>query len=78
MLNRLINSFDNIDVNAFSARKLTAFAHVLFIAYLHTRVDSVHLIAMHLIDAGTLAVCLGLVTIPELIKFLQGNKQITQ
>jgi hypothetical protein len=75
MLNRLINSFDNIDTNAFSARKLTGFAHVLFVAYLHTKVVDASLLAMHVIDACTLAVCLGLVTIPELIKFLQSNKQ---
>jgi hypothetical protein len=75
MFKRLINSFDNVDINSFSARKLTAFAHVLFIAYLHTKVDATNLIAMNTIDAITLAVCLGLVTIPELIKVIQSNKQ---
>lgn len=75
MLNRLINSFDNSDKHSLSARKLTAFAFVLFISYLHFKITTEHIISMQIIDAIMVSVCLGLVTIPELLAKLTELKQ---
>lgn len=75
---RLVNSFDNVDKESLSARKLTAFAFVIFIAYLHTQIAEENIIAMQSIDAIMVSVCLGLVTIPELLAKLTELKQIKE
>lgn len=74
ILNNLFNSLNTKDGNGWSARKLSAFAGVCIAIHSTARI----------IDAAILrdviygwqlfiTVCLGLVTIPELIKFLKSN-----
>lgn len=70
-LNDIWNSFKN-NADGLSGRKLSAFWAIMFVStylsYKHTDLSNViEMVGMWLIFA---AVCLGLVAIPELMKFL--------
>lgn len=72
-LEKLIASFENAP-GGFSARKLTAFAFVVFAAYIHW----IHLrpetaVAALLIDAVTALLALGIITAEQVIKMRHGS-----
>lgn len=73
-LKDLIDSFRNRP-GGFSARKLTAFAFVLFAGYIHLRyLTPETAIAALLIDAVTALLALGIITAENVIKLRHGEK----
>jgi len=78
LYNKLIGSFDN-STKAFSARKLTAFAFVVFSGYIHWKyVNHDNAIEALLVDAGTALLCLGIITFEQVIKFKNGESDKPQ
>ena len=74
MINKLLGSFDNTTKNSYSARKLTAFAFVLFSGYLHIKyVNEENAINFLMVDALTALLCLGIITFEQVIKFKNGE-----
>jgi multisubunit Na+/H+ antiporter MnhB subunit len=74
IFNYILASFDNSNDGA-SARKLTAFALMNCIAYLHIKhVDNNNSIYFHIVDLVGVGVLLGIITIEQIIKFKNGNK----
>lgn len=73
LFNRLINSFDNENAG-FSARKLTAFALVLCIYYIHYKYvnESIAIEAL-IIDLCGVLIALGIVTAEQVIKLKNGG-----
>lgn len=73
MLKKLINSFDNVN-DGYSARKLTAFALMVCIAWLHfkfvSQTNAYDFLIADLIGVGFF---LGLVTVDQLIKLKNGS-----
>ena len=66
-------SFDNANVGA-SARKLTAFALMICIGYIHLKyIDSTNCIHALIIDLLGVGFMLGLVTFSQLIQFKNGK-----
>ena len=77
-LSKLVGSFDN-NSKSFSARKLTAFAFVVFSGYIHVRyVGPENAIEALLVDAGTALLCLGIITFEQVIKFKNGESDKPQ
>lgn len=77
-MNKLIGSFTNVRGDKFSARKLTAFAFVVMIAYVHKfalTADNAHYFL--LADMSGALLCLGLVTAANLIEFKNGKQDGT-
>jgi hypothetical protein len=75
MITKLLGSFDNVKGQGFSARKLTAFALMLCIAFIHFRfVDINNAIEALMIDLSGVLLCLGIVTAQNIIE-LKNNKQ---
>ncbi len=73
-IQKILGSFDTHTKSSFSARKLTAFAFVVFAAYIHVRyVTPDNAIEALLVDAGTALLCLGIITFEQVIKFKNGN-----
>ena len=69
----LLNSLNNQD-SGFSARKLTAFALMVLIAYVHYKyVDLSNAIEAILIDLGGVLLLLGIVTFEQIIRFREGG-----
>jgi hypothetical protein len=76
MINKLLGSFDNVKGQGFSARKLTAFALMLCIAFIHFRfVDSTNAIEALMIDLSGVLLCLGIVTAQNIIELKNNNNQ---
>jgi hypothetical protein len=78
MIDKLIGSFDNVKNQGFSARKLTAFALMLCIAFIHFRfVDNSNAVEALIIDLSGVLLCLGIVTAQNIIEFRNNsnNKQ---
>ena len=76
MINKLIGSFDNVKNQGFSARKLTAFALMLCIAFIHFRfVDNSNAIEALMIDLSGVLLCLGIVTAQNIIELKNNNNQ---
>jgi hypothetical protein len=76
MINKLIGSFDNVKGQGFSARKLTAFALMICIAFIHFRfVDINNAIEALMIDLSGVLLCLGIVTAQNIIEFKNNNNQ---
>ena len=74
-LNKLLASFENAP-GGFSARKLTAFAFTacaLYLQWKHSTPDNVPTLV--LIDASAALLCLGIITMAELVKLRHGNKE---
>lgn len=72
---KLLASFEN-SPGGFSARKLTAFAFTacaLYLQWKHSTPDNVPTLV--LIDASAALLCLGIVTMAELVKLRHGNKE---
>lgn len=73
IIENLINSLNNQD-SGFSARKLTAFALMILIAYVHYKyVDLSNAIEAILIDLGGVLLLLGIITFEQILKFKNGN-----
>lgn len=71
----LIGSFKNTP-GGFSARKLTAFAFTacaLYLQWKHSTPENVATLV--LIDASAALLCLGIVTMAELVKLRHGGKE---
>lgn len=74
-IDNLIKSFTN-DKGGFSARKLTAFALMVCVAYIHYNyVDLSIAVEVLIIDLSAVLLCLGLVTASNLIELKNGSKQ---
>ena len=75
IIENLINSLNNTD-SGFSARKLTAFALMVLIAYVHYKyVDLSNAIEAILIDLGGVLLLLGIITFEQILKFKNGTKE---
>ena len=75
LFNNLIGSLNNTD-SGFSARKLTAFALMVLIAYVHYKyVDLSNAIEAVLIDLGGVLLLLGIITFEQILKFKNGAKE---
>lgn len=75
IIENLINSLNNQD-SGFSARKLTAFALMVLIAYVHYKyVDLSNAIEAILIDLGGVLLLLGIITFEQILKFKNGTKE---
>lgn len=77
ILDNLINSFTT-EKGGFAARKLTAFAFMLCIVYVHYSSLSKENVEVFLwVDLCGVMLCLGLVTAGNLIELKNGNKPET-
>jgi hypothetical protein len=78
MIDKLIGSFDNVKGQGFSARKLTSFALMLCIAFIHFRfVDNSNAIEALIIDLSGVLLCLGIITAQNVIE-LRNNSNNQQ
>jgi hypothetical protein len=69
-----LKSFDNSE-GGFSARKLTAFGLMVLITYTHYKyVDLSNAIEAILIDLAGVLIALGIITMEQVIKFKNGDK----
>jgi hypothetical protein len=76
IINTLIGSFDTIKENGFSARKLSAFALMVLIAYAHYKyLDISNVVEVIIIDLCGVLILLGLVTMEQVIKLKNGNNE---
>jgi hypothetical protein len=74
ILTNLLNSFTT-EKGGFAARKLTAFAFMVCIAYLHYTSVSLENVEVFLwVDLCGVMLCLGLVTASHLIELKNGKK----
>jgi hypothetical protein len=74
IITNLFASFNNQE-GGFSARKLTAFALMVLIAYTHYKyVDLSNAIEAILIDLAGVLIALGIITMEQVIKFKNGDK----
>ena len=72
-INKLIASFDNINTG-FSARKLSAFVAVITCVYLSIKLtDITELSAIITIWLGFALICLGIITMQQIIQFKTGS-----
>ncbi len=77
-INGALYSFTN-DKKGFSARKLTAFALMLCVGYMHVRyVDKTNVIDALLIDLSAILLLLGIITVQQLIELKLGKRNETQ
>lgn len=75
IITNLFASFNNLD-GGFSARKLTAFALMILIAYVHYKyVDLSNAIEAILIDLAGVLLLLGIITFEQILKFKNGAKE---
>jgi hypothetical protein len=71
----LVKSFTT-EKGGFAARKLTAFALMVLIAYCHIKyVDNTNVIEAIIIDLSGVLLCLGLVTASNIIELKNGSKK---
>jgi hypothetical protein len=76
IINSLIGSFDNKKENGFSARKLTAFALMVCIAYVHFKwVNHDNVAEVLIIDLCGVLILLGLITAEQVIKLKNGSQE---
>ena len=75
IITNLFSSFNNLD-GGFSARKLTAFALMILIAYVHYKyVDLSNAIEAILIDLAGVLLLLGIITFEQILLFKHGKKE---
>jgi len=73
LLNKFVKSFDN-EPGGFSARKLTAFAIVMCILFIHYKyVNSQNAIEAIIVDLCGALIALGIITAEQIIKFKNGE-----
>jgi hypothetical protein len=74
IITNLFASFNNKE-GGFSARKLTAFGLMVLITYTHYKyVDLSNAIEAILIDLAGVLIALGIITMEQVIKFKNGDK----
>lgn len=74
VIDNLIKSFTT-ERGGFAARKLTAFALMVCVAYIHLKyVDLSIAVEVLIIDLSAVLLCLGLVTASNLIELKNGKK----
>lgn len=74
IITNLFASFNNQE-GGFSARKLTSFALMILIAYVHYKyVDLSNAIEAILIDLAGVLLLLGIITFEQVIRFKQGSQ----
>ena len=79
LYNKIIGSFDTHTKNSFSARKLTSFALMPCVYYLHYRyVDMSNSISFLVADLLAILLFLGIVTFEQVIKFKNGESDKPQ
>jgi hypothetical protein len=72
-IDKILASFEN-SPGGFSARKLTAFALILFAAYTHrTHMTDENSFAFLCVDVAGALISLGIITMQEIIKLKNGN-----
>lgn len=77
IVENLLKSF-NTEKGGFAARKLTAFALMICIAYIHFKfVDITIAVEVLIVDLSGVLLCLGLVTASNIIELKNGHKNDT-
>jgi hypothetical protein len=77
IIDNLIGSFDNKKENGFSARKLSAFALMVCIAFVHFKwVNHDNVAEVLIIDLCGVLILLGLVTAQNILDYKNSEKQI--
>jgi hypothetical protein len=75
IFNKFVASFDNTNIGM-SARKLTSFALVVCIGWLHYKfVTPLNAVEFLMIDLLGVLILLGIITIEQVIKLKNGNTQ---
>ena len=70
---KIISTFDNHS-SGFSARKMTAFAFVCFLAYLHKfHATDGNAVEFAIIDVSGALIALGIITAEQLVKLINGK-----
>jgi len=78
IIDNLIKSFTT-EKGGFAARKLTAFALMILIAYIHFKyVDLTNVVEVLIIDLSGVLLCLGLVTASNIIELKNGKNNETK
>ena len=78
IIDNLIKSFTT-EKGGFAARKLTAFALMILIAYSHFKyVDLTNVVEVLIIDLSGVLLCLGLVTASNIIELKNGKNNETK
>lgn len=78
MIKKLLASFDNVE-GGFSARKLTAFALMICIGYIHFKfVDKDNAIEALIIDLVGVGFFLGLITFSQILSLKHGQQEQKQ
>ena len=76
IIDNLIGSFDNKKENGFSARKLSAFALMVCVAFVHFKwVNHDNVAEVLIIDLCGVLILLGLVTMEQVIKLKNGSQE---
>lgn len=76
ILKNISGSFNNIQGDGWAARKLTAFAFVVLVFYIHYRyIDKTNAIDAIIIDCLSILLLLGLVTFEQIILFKNGKEK---
>lgn len=74
VIGNILKSFTN-DKGGWSARKLTAFALMVCVAYIHYKyVDITISVEVLIVDLSAVLLCLGLVTASNIIELKNGSK----
>ena len=77
IIDNLIGSFDTVKENGFSARKLSAFALMVCIAFVHFKwVNHDNVAEVLIIDLCGVLILLGLVTAQNILDYKNSEKQI--
>jgi hypothetical protein len=77
IIDNLIGSFDTVKENGFSARKLSAFALMVCIAYVHFKwVNHENVAEVLIIDLCGVLILLGLVTAQNVLDYKNSEKRI--
>jgi uncharacterized membrane protein YbaN (DUF454 family) len=78
VIENILKSF-NTEKGGFAARKLTAFALMVCVAYIHYYlVDSTIAVEVLIVDLSTVLLCLGLVTASNIIELKNGKNNETK
>jgi hypothetical protein len=77
IINNLIGSFDTVKENGFSARKLSAFALMVCVAFVHFKwVNHENVAEVLIIDLCGVLILLGLVTAQNVLDYKNSEKRI--
>ena len=77
IIDNLIGSFDTVKENGFSARKLSAFALMVCVAFVHFKwVNHENVAEVLIIDLCGVLILLGLVTAQNVLDYKNSEKRI--